>query len=289
MQNGQRQLDDRQGGSASYRRTVKMEVVSEQPGIEALLREARTDFEELKDHGRMQRAADLAEASGENLAADRPPMYFGGRFDAAMVMIHLNPKLSDRMAVLDADFEQYVDRHRRFGHHHWKADPTYRSAFDHKQVRFLRPFGTINFADGNGPAIGRRNAAMALDEKLQLELVPYASPSFNTHRFTAALLRPHFERVLDAVSAHRRRYVLFCGAVFDELLDRSGLLGARRDHRFALPTLSGTSTSRYRFSNVVVRRENLDIRAGVARSFATQGIPMAAYGEKVKDLYDCEL
>lgn len=130
-------------------------------------------------------------------------MYFTGRFDAALVLIHLNPKLSERTAVLDADFDTYVDRHRRFGYYHWEKDPTYSSQFDHKQVRFLRPFEIIDFLDGDAANVRRRNAALALDEKLQLELVPYASPTFRTQRFAADLLRPHFERVLGAVGGLR--------------------------------------------------------------------------------------
>jgi len=268
---------------------VKMNGMSEPPGIERLLREAQADFDELKTSGAMRRAVELADATGEDLAVDRPPMYFTGRFDAELVLVHLNPKLSDRMAELDAAFESFVDRHRRFGYHHWVVDSTYRSAFDHKQVRFLRPFGTIDFVDGTSSAIRRGNAALALDEKLQLELVPYASASFRTNRYTPDVLRPHFDRVLGAITAYERRYVLFCGKVFDDLLDRSGLLAARRDHSFTLPTRRGTSTNKYRFSTVVIRHGKADIRAGVARSFATQGIPMLAYGRKVRELYDHDL
>jgi hypothetical protein len=117
-------------------------------------------------------------------------------------------------------------------------------------------------------------------------LSPYASPSFRTPRFTPALLRLHFQRVLAVVAAYERRYVLFCGKVFDELLDQSGLVTARQDYRFTLPTRGGTSVNQYRFSVVNLRHGTVEIRAGVARSFATQGIPMSAYGGKVKDLLD---
>jgi putative transposase len=38
------------------------------------------------------------------------------------------------------------------------------------------------------------------------------------------VLEPHFARVLAAIIAYLRRYVLFCGTVFDVLIDKSGLL-----------------------------------------------------------------
>ena len=80
--------------------------------------------------------------------------------------------------------------------------------------------------------------------------------------------------------------MLFCGAVFDDLLEQSGSLASRREHRFHLPTTKGTSRGEYRFSNVVIEHDGQQLRAGIARSFATQGLPMAAYGERCRQLYD---
>jgi hypothetical protein len=56
----------------------------------------------------------------------------------------------------------------------------------------------------------------------KLELVPYATPDFPTGRLSVHELSPHFQRVLDVISAYERRYVLFCGAVFEKLLKQSG-------------------------------------------------------------------
>jgi hypothetical protein len=255
-------------------------------GVTALLAECRSDVEELIATGRIGQAAELAERTGVDFDPTSFPMYFTGAFDSRLVLVHLNPKLSPRLrGARFADFDAYFDAHRRFGFHHWGRDPTYRSAFDHKQVRFLRPFGTIDFEPDTGDASRRRNAQRAIDRKLQMELVPYPSPTFPTQRFTGELLKAHFGRVLGVVASYDRDFVLFCGAVFDELLDRSGRLVSRREHRFRLPTANGISKSDYRFSSVVLDHESGPIRAGVARSFATQGLPMSAYGERCHALY----
>lgn len=258
-------------------------------GVRRLLDEARFDVDDLVACGRMRRADELIERTGVDFDPTYFPMYFTGDFAAPLVLVHLNPKLAGRLSgPRFENFETYVERHRRFGHYHWGQDRTYRSTFDHKQVRFLRPFGVIDFLDDPDDASKRRNAELAIDRKLQLELVPYASPTFPTHRFTAARLRSHCERVLEAVTAYPRDYVLFCGAVFDELLDRAGVVESRTEHRFRLPTTNGPSRGEYRFSNVVLRNAGELIRAGVARSFATQGLPMPAYGARCHELYGVE-
>ena len=255
-------------------------------GVRRLIDEARDEVEELLATGRIGRAVDLVERTGVEFDAVSFPMYFTGALEARLVLIHLNAKQSPRLGgPRFRAFETYFDAYRRFGYHHWGQDPTYRSAFDHKQVQFLRPFEVIDFLPETDPRGKRKNPELALDGKLQLELVPYASPTFPTHPLTAGLLRPHFDRVLDAVAVYQRDYVLFCGVVFDELLERSGVLKSRQDHRFRLPTSTGMSKAQYGFSTLVLEHEGIQLRAGLARSFAVQGLPMTEYARKVRELY----
>jgi hypothetical protein len=255
-------------------------------GIGRLIEEARRDVEEVLATGRLSRAVRLVERTGIDFDPSYFPMYFTGAFEARFVLVHLNPKLSKRLSGAPyTNFREYFDAHRRFGYHHWEQDPTYRSAFDHKQVRFLRPFAVIDFLQEGAPGARRKNAALAIDAKLQLELVPYGSPSFPTRRIPADVLQPHFDRVLAAVAAFPRDYVMFCGAVFDDLLDQSGRIVSREDHRFRLPTTRGTSTNQYRFANVVIEHDGARLAAGIARSFAVQGLPMPEYAARCRDLY----
>ena len=214
------------------------------------------------------------------------PMYFTGAFESPIVLIHLNPKLSPELADYPySDFNDFYVRHRDFGALHWGLDPSYFSRFDLKQVRFLRPFKVINFEAEPEVGYSRVNAAMACDLKLQLELIPYASQKFETSKFSMAVLEPHFARVLAAISAYPRKYVLFCGAVFDDLIEKSGLLIYREDHRFHLLMKSGQGKVLYRYSNVIFSLNGVDVQAGVARSFAIQGMPMSAYGSMCSKLY----
>jgi hypothetical protein len=256
------------------------------PEIRHLLDEARNDAEDCFAGRAVRRATLLSEETGLDFADQSFPMYFTGDFASRLVLVHLNPKLSDRLSeVTYPDFEAYFDAHRRFGYHHWELDPTYRSAFDHKQVRFLRPFNAIDFVDETVPGHSTANLVRALDNKLQLELIPYASRTFAASDFTSETLAPHFERVLGVIAAYPREYVIFCGVVFDRLLSVGDFVVEREDHRFHLPTTRGTSVSEYRFSNVTFRFHDTTIHAGIAQSFATQGLPMPAYGAKCHELY----
>jgi hypothetical protein len=258
-------------------------------GITRLLNETRTDVEQLLNQGRIQRAIDMSRATGLTFDAGFNPMYFTGAFESPFVLVHLNPKLSEQLAKCRyRDFDDYCAKHRNFGLLHWGANPAYSSPFDLKQVRFIRPFNAICFLPESEAGHKRANAAMAIDEKLQLELIPYASQSFDTAKFSMAVLKPHFGRVLDAISAYPRKYVLFCGAVFDDLIEKSGLLTSRTDHRFHLPTKSGQSKNEYQYSNVEFSLAGVNIRAGIARSFATQGLPMDAYGAVCSELYGAD-
>jgi len=256
-------------------------------GVARLLNEARTDVNELLANGRIDRASELAQRTGVPFDSSYFPMYFTGAFESPLVLVHLNPKLSAQLGgPLYANFDAYYDQHRRFGYHHWEMDPSYKSAFDHKQMRFLRPFGVITFLPEIKPRDKRVNLGRVIDKKLQLELIPYASPGFAAKDFSIDLLQPHFERVLGVIAAFPRDYVIFCGAVFDELLKLSGRETFRLDHPFPLATKQGTSKNVYQFSNVAFKYEGATIRAGIARSFAIQGIPMSAYGSKCHELYD---
>ena len=118
-------------------------------GVQRLIDDARFDVEQLLARGLMDRVVDLSRRTGVDFDPTYFPMYFTGAFEAPLVLVHLNPKLSDRLTgPRFRDFSSYLDRHRRFGYHNWERDPSYRSAFDHKQVRFLRPFGVIDFVPG---------------------------------------------------------------------------------------------------------------------------------------------
>lgn len=258
-------------------------------GTRVCFAEIRDDLDELVKTGCMSRAIRLSEVTGEHLNFNEYPAFFFGDLDASLVLVHLNPKQQNNDAPRFAGrphidtFEKYFDAFRRFGEHSYASQSTgeHKSPFDHKQIRFLRPFGVIHFGDDT-----QENLRRVVDDKLQIELVPYGSSTFSGHRFPPEALREHFDRVMSVIAAHPRRYVIFCGAVFAKLLPPGTVID---EHEFHLTKNDGSqSRNRVRFANLRLPWQGRVISAGLAHSFAQQGIPMDAYAREVVARYQAD-
>jgi hypothetical protein len=147
------------------------------PGVMRLLDEAMFDIDEVLAGRKVSRAVALAASTGLPFQTTQFPMYFTGAFESPLVLVHLNPKFSKQMDNPGfRNFDEYVDGHRRFGHLHWEMEPDYKSQFDRKQIRFLRPFGVIDFLDESQPGHDRTNAARAIDQKRRSSLNSSRTP-----------------------------------------------------------------------------------------------------------------
>lgn len=269
---------------------VRAEVGALRPRYGKLFDEIESDLAEFVDAGSMSRAKEVATATGQHLNHNQYPNYFGGDLDAEVVLVHLNPKHEDDPSpqytgqFLIKTLEDYFESSAYFGAHNYgpSSPRTHRSPFDHKQVRFLRALGAMEFVEEHTREDRFTNLERAIDRKLQLELVPYGSANFRTHAYQRDALAPHRERILEVVAATPRRYVLFCGAVFESLL---GEFVTRR-HVFHLVKKDGsTCQARSSFSNLEIPFGGGLITAGLCQSWPQQGIPMGAYGQEVAQRY----
>lgn len=195
------------------------------------------------------------------------------------MLVHLNPKQQNAPAQpagwqsTARTLEEYFDACRHFGARLYgpTSPRTHRSPFDEKQIRFLQPFGVIDFVQQRSREDRFTNLERAVDHKLQLELVPYGSDSFLPRGFTTELLAPHLGRILSTIVTVPRRYVLFCGAVFTSLLSRH----ITRWHEFHLRKKDGTlERQRSSFANLLLPYQGEYVPAGLAQTWARQGIPM---------------
>jgi len=256
----------------------------------ALLDEMRTDVEELLDTGSMAAAQELAAATGEHFNHNEPPLFFTGDLDASFVLVHLNPKQRDVTSNEPANalpfesFEEYFDICRHFGARMYGPDSsrTHRSQFDRKQIRFLEPFGVIEFVEEKGKEDRFTNLERVFEGKLQLELIPYGSDAFSARGLTQDLLEPHYERLMSVITARPRDYIIFCGAVFERVMKPN----ITQWHHFHLTKADGSRTKgESRFANLRLPYGGEEIEAGLAPSWAQHGIPMSGYAEAVRDCY----
>ncbi len=245
-----------------------------------------TDIDEFVSTGAMSRARALASLTRQHLNYNNYPLFFTGDLDASLVLVHLNPKQLDDSSerfhgpFSVKTFEGDFDVCRHFGERMYGAGTprTHKSPFDHKQIRLVRLFGVIEFVEGDTEEAVFTNLERVIDQKLQLELIPYGSDHFTAGAFLPSVLAPYLERILRVLTAHPRRYVLFCGAVFgpllqDFIIDR---------HRFTLRKNDGMPEQmKSEFANLSITFDGGQVRAGWCKSWARQGIPMVAYANEV--------
>ena len=163
------------------------------------------------------------------------PGYFTGNRDAETVFVQLNPGLDAEDADARWDFEtkhfrkenfidDYKDSRKNFG----KNDRMREDPFDFKQAAFLYDWkdSGINFlpnVDWNNKNdktfhLWLDSKEQVLMDKLQLELVPYASSGFEINKNNLDLLFPFVDTLLEEIFRPEkgRKYVIF-GGDFDDL------------------------------------------------------------------------
>lgn len=211
------------------------------------------------------------------------PHFFTGNINAKLVMVQLNPKRekTDFNKKATNDFEFYLDYYSKYGKYVYGEFSTksYKSKFDQKLIRFLRPLDIINL---NNDDIFS-NLENVVDQKLQIEFIPFGSPSFDYNIIPPHFLNKFLENILCLISSSERSCVIFGGRVFSIIL--SPYITERKVHRFKLQKTNGEiSKNEYEIEKVKIYFEDKSFTAFVASHFAIQGMPVEAYGRKLKEI-----
>lgn len=253
-------------------------------GIGGLHAAIERDLQALLGTGRVPAAADFSQSMGLLISDDLLPCYFFGDLGADLVMVNSNAEQGAATAVTRSAFglpwpettQKYIELFEHFGARAYAAG--HRSRFDEqKTLPFLEGFMPEIVADRDG----RDAVVAALDRKLQLELVPYSSPRFDTQLAlrNRPQLEPHIERVLDVIVARPRRVVIFCSRFFSEYfaIPTDSVQLTKADGSIAQPLRIG-------YRRLKWRDREVDVLA--APSFARQGLAgslMRAYGEACRN------
>ena len=121
--------------------------------------------------------------------------------------------------------DSYMEGSRKYGEKDYERPDN----FDLKQDAFLKPWDGCGIAfpkgfldddekvdsESDSAKDAKKNVLM---QKLQLELIPYASRTFDVNSKNCdELLFPYVETLFDEIFREQRTYVIFCSDFFDKL------------------------------------------------------------------------
>lgn len=184
------------------------------------------------------------------------PMYYTGNRDAQTIFVQLNPGMDADIADKRWDFdtkyfskenfmEDYIESLKNYG----VRDRFRYDSFDVKQAAFLSGWqnSEIGFPenidwdpikdkkpnktdeekakDQKVLSVLRETSWLyakerVLMDKLQLELIPYASQKFEINEDNLSILKDYIETLLKEIVSVPRTYVIFGGKVFDRLFEQ---------------------------------------------------------------------
>ena len=285
----------------------------------------------------------------DELSSHGLPGYFTGDRSARTVMVMLNPgqdvagkdnpgTTQKTMDLLGININNFIDTYKvgnaKFGTYDRikrekdtretkKAKNVYPDNFDLKQAAFLKEWPKdcgVVIPDSFPPKDHKlenmdyeealTTAENVLTQKLQLELVPYASRKFNgISREKMECLFPYVATLLDEIfsenyKGEKPRYVIFCSAFFEKLFDAYNDADAKEypgwikiidQKEEKVPsildkTVSCSLIKIHRYGKENDNQGGPSIKAIIAHTFPSQALPnaygrMREYGKYCWDLY----
>ena len=195
------------------------------------------DIAELQSNNEISAAIELsaiikpqdAESESHKFSTRGVPHYYYGKREKNTVVVNLNPGKAAKIS--DKEFENAPEEYKRqpidlFIENYHKEQRTYAlktenaDSFDVKQAAFLTPWEDNGIDLPQNPDWddkGTRTVAAkrVIDNKLQLELVPYASAKFDFNSRNVNLLFPYVDMILDEIFAQERKYIIFASSKFE--------------------------------------------------------------------------
>lgn len=231
------------------------------------------------------------------------PRYYTGNRKARTVMVMLNPGIDVTVANKNLFCDICVSGMKNAGdvcgYHNWctnfgRMDRSRFDNFDIKQAFFLHKWKKtgIRFPAGlcANPKSERQvlldAKEIVLTQKLQLELIPYASSSFGSFiKGKIGLVFPFVETLLKEIFSEKRKYVIFCSKKFARIFREynkmnPGTFCFIRTDKIMIPysAIMGSCTK----IHINYGKDSMD--AIIANTFPSQALPnayelMEHYGE----------
>ena len=195
----------------------------------------RIDLAERFNGCAISAAINISKSVKDNISTKGLPSYFFGNRNAKTVVVNLNPgedadkcdsawndRTKDFGKSLDSFIEKYINAQTKYGDEHGVTEKGKADSFDVKQSAFLTPWEGSEIELDPNPDWSNEEYRMkaktnVINNKLQLELVPYASAKFEINRSEIARFRPFAEILLDEIFAQERKYIIFASAKFETI------------------------------------------------------------------------
>ena len=235
-----------------------------------------------------------AEDGQRSFATRALPSYYIGNRKAKTVMVMLNPgqsvqqandelmdELNKRSMKNAKDIENYHNWCINYGH----KDKERQDNFDLKQAFFFHKWrGTgIALPSDLNPDIDSKTKLDAkeiiLTQKLQLELLPYASRSIsNFNPKKIHLLVPFVETLFEEIFSCERKYVIFCSRKYHDIFNAYNAIhpnAIKFDKKYIKMGKIGDSKISASCSLITINFKNKSLKAIIANTFPHQGLPNA--------------
>lgn len=280
----------------------------------------KQDLTELYLNGEITTAHDLSvKMFGLNdaFAAHGMPGHFCGNRQAKTVMVMLNPGKDvatannpinthaylSKLSIDTSSIGRFIDTYKKGSEDYGHVDKHRLDNFDIKQAAFLKNWVncgvniTKGFPMNADDDIRRIVKENVLTQKLQLELVPYASRSFETikDKSILELLFPFVETLFDEIFSYKREYVVFCSDYFDKLFreydkNKTYRVNIRFDKKQGIVLFS--KDKKAYCTPIRIYYGKKDIKAVIAHTFPSQALPnayitMEKYGKFCYDVFKC--
>ena len=266
----------------------------------------KKDLDDLYNKGEIDGAKALdglitAKNGQTSFATKALPCYYWGDRSAKTVLVMLNPgedvnkannnlkcELDRRSMKNAADITMYNDWSVNYGHY----DKNRHDNFDLKQAFFLREWKNTGISLPQGLCAQSTKQMLlsakesVLVQKLQLELIPYASSSFsNFVKSKISSVLPFVETLLDEIFSQEREYIIFCSRKFEGVFRAFNILHpgtvnfkCKCSQKIPHSKLNGSCTV------IAINYKGKSANAIIANTFPSQALSnayekMAAYGE----------
>ena len=239
------------------------------------------------------------------------PGYYTGNREAKTVMVMLNPGIDVSIANANlkcdickrsmsnaGDVANYHISCANYGH----RDRMRQDNFDLKQAFFLNKWNNkytgislpSGLCAGSDPQTLLDAKEIVLTQKLQLELIPYASSSFGSFgKRKISKVIPFVETLFDEIFSHDRKYVIFCSRKFKRVFEEynkahPGTIDFLGIHSNPIvgSKIIGSCTK------ICIHYNNKSLKAIIANTFPNQALSnafalMEKYGDFCYNVYRC--